>query len=223
MTSENPATKSDDLPRTLGPLAALCVIVGSVIGSGIFLVPAWVAHNVPSVVGIGALWIVGGIFSLAGALTLAELGAMLPRAGGPYVYLREAYGKLPAFLFGWTEFLVIRSGSVATLASAFAIYLSQPQLFPAPRGMNLTVWHCILACGAMLAVAVINVIGTRASGTVQVVGTILKVGALLTMIVLPFVMGKAARFQPLAHVAEGDQCRIPGQVHGGDRGRPVGL
>src|SRR3954463_1469065 len=109
------------LPRTIGATTALCVVVGSVIGSGIFLVPATGALKGPHIAGIGTLWIVGGLFSLAGALTLAELAAMLPRAGGPYVYLREAYGRLPAFLFGWTEFLVIRTGSIATLAAAFGL------------------------------------------------------------------------------------------------------
>ena len=179
------------LPRTLGPTAALCVVVGSTIGSGIFLVPAVVARDVPSVAGIASLWIVGGLFSMAGALTLAELGAMLPKAGGPYVYLREAYGRLPAFLFGWTEFLVIRAGSVATLASAFAIYASQPQLFPAPRGFDPRLWQAMLAVAAMVAVAAINVIGTRASGMVQIVGTAMKLGALGLMMTLPFALGKA--------------------------------
>jgi APA family basic amino acid/polyamine antiporter len=183
---------SETLPRTLGATTALCVVVGSVIGSGIFLVPAVVAKEVPSIAGIVALWIVGGLFSFAGALTLAELAAMLPRAGGPYVYLREAYGRLPAFLFGWTEFLIIRAGSVATLASAFAIYASQPQLFPAPKAIDPRIWQMLLACGAMIAVAVINVVGTRASGWVQVVGTVLKLGALATMMILPFVLGKAS-------------------------------
>jgi len=96
----------------------------------------------------------------------------------------EAYGKLPAFLFGWTEFLIIRAGSVATLAAAFAIYASQPQMFPAPKGWELRLWQMILAVGAMTVVAVINVIGTRASGSVQVVGTVLKLGALGAMMVL---------------------------------------
>lgn len=183
--------KPTDLPRTLGPTAALCVVVGSVIGSGIFLVPARVASNVPSIAGIVSLWVVGGLFSLAGALTIAELGAMVPKAGGPYVFLREAYGRVPAFLFGWTEFLVIRSGSVATLASAFAIYAAQPQLFPSPGGIDPRVWQAILAVGAIAAVTAINVVGTRASGSVQVVGTALKLGALGAMIVLPFAMGRA--------------------------------
>ncbi len=186
------ASRTDDLPKTLGPTAALCVVVGSVIGSGIFLTPAWIASNVPNIAGIAALWIVGGIFSLAGALSLAELSAMLPRAGGPYVYLREAYGKLPAFLFGWTEFLVIRAGSVATLASAFAIYASQDQLFPAPKSMDPKLWLMLLSVLAMTGVAIINVLGTHASGSVQIVGTVLKVGALVAMMVVPFFLGKAS-------------------------------
>lgn len=176
------------LPRVLGPVVALSTIVGSVIGSGIFIVPARVAREVGSFGPIVAAWVVGGLFSLAGALTLAELGAMLPQAGGPYVYLRRAYGSLPAFLFGWTEFLVIRAGSVATLAAAFALYAAQ--LLPAPQGMRHEFWQMTLAVGAMTAVAVVNACGTRLGGGVQVVGTVVKVGALVVMIVLPFVLGK---------------------------------
>jgi len=176
------------LPRVLGPLAALSCIVGSVIGSGIFITPSRIAANVPYVGGIALVWVVGGLFSLAGALTLAELGAMLPQAGGPYVYLREAYGRLPAFLFGWSEFLVIRSGSVATLAVGFALYFTQ--LVPAPAGMRPEVWGTSVAVAAMITVAAINVVGTRVGGGVQVVGTAIKVAALAAMIVLPFVLGE---------------------------------
>src|SRR5207253_3057090 len=105
----------------------------------------------------------------AGALTLAELGVMLPRAGGPYVYLREAYGPLPAFLFGWTEFLVIRAGSMATLAAAFSLYFAQ--LFPAPGGMGPEVWRMTAAVVAIATVGVVNVLGTKVGGSVQVAGT----------------------------------------------------
>ena len=122
------------LPRVLGPVEAFCVVVGSVIGSGIFLVPASVARDVPFVGGIILVWIIGGLFSAAGALTLAELGAMMPHAGGPYVYLRAAYGRLPAFLFGWAEFTVVRTGSMATLAAAFARYFAQ--LVPPPAAID---------------------------------------------------------------------------------------
>ncbi len=180
---------AEKLPRVLGPTEALCVVVGSVIGSGIFIVPASVARNVPFLGGIALVWIIGGLFSMAGALALAELGTMLPSAGGPYVYLREAFGRLPAFLFGWTEFLVIRTGSIATLAAAFGLYFAL--LVPAPGGMAPLAWQTTAAVIAVIAVATINVIGTVGGGRVQVVGTALKVGALAVMMVLPFAMGKA--------------------------------
>jgi APA family basic amino acid/polyamine antiporter len=171
-------------------------VVGSVIGSGIFLVPARIAKDVPYLGGIALVWVVGGLFSMAGSLTLAELAAMLPHAGGPYVYLKEAFGRLPAFLFGWSEFLVIRAGSVATLAAGFALYFAR--LVPAPGGMNPLIWQMAVAVVAMTTVAAINIIGTRVGGGVQVAGTVLKVSALGVMIVLPFVLGKAdpARLEP---------------------------
>ena len=102
--------------------------------------------------------------------------------------LREAFGRLPAFLFGWTELLVIRTGSIATLASAFGLYFAL--LIPAPGGVPPLVWQTSAAVVATILLAVVNVLGTKAGGGVQVVGTVLKVGALTSMIVLPFVLGK---------------------------------
>lgn len=188
---------TESLPRVLGPAAAISVIVGSVIGSGIFLVPAKVAADLPFFSGIALTWIIGGLFTLAGALTLAELGAMLPKAGGLYVYLREAYGPRPAFLFGWTEFLVVRTGSMATLAAAFAQYLTQ--LVPAPAGMSPEIWLMLLAVGAVAAVAITNALGTRLGGGLQVIGTVLKIGTLLALMALPFLLGKAdaGNLQPI--------------------------
>ena len=186
------------LPRVLGPVSALCVVVGSVIGSGIFIVPATVARHVPSTGMIVLVWVVGGLFSAAGALTLAELGGMLPRAGGPYVYLREAYGPLPAFLFGWTEFLVVRTGSMATLAAAFARYFAQ--VWHAPAGIHPLVWQALAAIAAIVAVATINIVGTKVGGSVQVAGTVLKVGALVTLIALPFLIRGQAHLDNLRPV-----------------------
>ena len=185
------------LPRVLGPIAALCVVVGSVIGSGIFMVPADVARATPSIAPIIAVWIIGGIFSTFGALTLAELGAMLPQAGGPYVYLREAYGRLPAFLFGWSEFLINRTGSMATLSTAFSQYFAQ--LVGPPRGMSPEIWQAGAAVTAILMVVVVNVLGTRIGGGLQVVGTVLKVGGVTALIALPFVVGggNVANFSPV--------------------------
>ncbi|GIW89031.1 MAG: amino acid transporter [Isosphaeraceae bacterium] len=195
-----PASQThSQLPRVLGPVAALSTIVGSVIGSGIFIVPARVARELEHFGLIALAWVVGGLFSLAGALTLSELAAMFPRAGGPYVYLREAYGRVPAFLFGWTEFLVVRSGSMATLAAAFALYASQLDVLRPPTGWNPAVWLSGLACLAMVVVAAVNVVGTRWGGALQVLGTVLKVGALLAMIGLAFTSGQAE----LSRVTEG--------------------
>ncbi len=185
------------LPRVLGSTEALAVIVGSVIGSGIFLVPARVAQSIPAIGPIMIAWVLAGLYSLAGALTLAELGAMLPHAGGPYVYLKEAFGSLAGFLFGWTEFLVIRSGSVATLAAAFAMNLAE--VYKAPGGMDPNVWKTLLAVLAMVLVAAINVAGTKKGSALQVVGTALKIGGLGAMIVGPFLLGRAhvSNLQPV--------------------------
>jgi amino acid transporter len=178
------------LPRVLGPVEAFCVVVGSVIGSGIFLVPASVARDVPSIGGIALVWLVGGLFSAAGALTLAELGAMMPHAGGPYVYLRAAYGRIPAFLFGWAEFTVVRTGSMATLAAAFARYFVQ--LVPPPGGIDGRVWQAGAAIAAIATVTTVNVLGTRRGGTLQVVGTVLKVGGVAALMLLPILLGKGS-------------------------------
>ncbi len=181
------ADDAKSLPRVLGPVAAYCVVVGSVIGSGIFIVPARVAHQTPFMGPIVLVWIVGGLFSAAGALTLAELGAMIPRAGGTYVYLREAYGRIPAFLFGWTEFLIMRAGSMATLAAAFALYFTK--ICKAPAGLEVRIWQAIAAVSAIALVSTVNVLGTRLGARLQMAGTAIKVGGVLALIALPFLIG----------------------------------
>jgi APA family basic amino acid/polyamine antiporter len=118
-------TKSEDyrerLPRVLGPWDAVAVVVGSIIGSGIFLKVDAIATAMGSFLPILLIWTLGGIASLGGSLALAELAAMLPHAGGPYVYLSQAYGRLAAFLWGWAEFAIIRTGSLGSLACATVI------------------------------------------------------------------------------------------------------
>jgi amino acid transporter len=185
------------LPRVLGPIQAYCVVVGSVIGSGIFLVPASVAGNVPYMSGIVAVWMIGGLFSGAGALTLAELGAMMPRAGGPYVYIRAAYGTIPAFLFGWTELTVVRAGSMATLAAAFARYFVQ--FVPTLDAINEQVWQGLAAVTVIFVVTVVNITGTRRGSALQVVGTVLKVGGVAALMILPLIIrrGSPSNFEPI--------------------------
>src|SRR5690606_6395109 len=109
------------------------------------------------------------------------------RAGGPYVYLREAYGPIPAFLFGWTEFTVARAGSMATLAAAFSRYFVQ--VAPPPGAINGIVWQAAVAVTAIAIVTTINILSTRNGAGLQVVGTALKVGGLLAIITLPFAVG----------------------------------
>jgi amino acid transporter len=115
----NPATgsKSADLARELGLSASVAIVVGTVIGSGIFRVPSTMMVAVGSPKMVYAAWIVGGLLSFFGALTYAELGAMKPQAGGEYVYVRDAYGPLWGFLYGWTWFAVAKPASIATITS----------------------------------------------------------------------------------------------------------
>jgi basic amino acid/polyamine antiporter, APA family len=169
------SAETTGLRRTLGFTDLIMLTVGTVIGSGIFLVPSVVLRNTGGQTGPAMLvWVVAGVLSLLGALTYAELGAMRPEAGGLYVYIRDAFGPLPAFLYGWTSFFVIASGSLATLAVAFSGYFSQ--IVPMNAGASKA-----LAVTVILVTAVINILGTRKSATVQNLTTGLKVAALVIL------------------------------------------
>ncbi|MEK7401215.1 MAG: amino acid permease, partial [Gemmatimonadota bacterium] len=153
--------------RTLGLRDLIFIVVGTVIGSGIFLTPGSVVQNSGSGGVALVVWAVGGVLSLLGALTFAELGASRPNAGGLYVYMRDAFGPALAFLFGWTMFLVIGSGSLATLAAAFPRYVGVfVTLSPAAEK--------VISILMIAAVAALNVRGTRSSANVQGVATALK-------------------------------------------------
>jgi APA family basic amino acid/polyamine antiporter len=189
------STKSEPvqtLPRTLGAFDAAMVVVGSIIGSGIFLKPGVAAAELPSVGLIFLVWIGVGLISLCGCLALAELAAMLPHAGGPYVYLREAYGRMPAFLWGWTEFWIVRTGSIGALAVATAVYLGQVvELSNAGQEA--------VSIGIVLFLSALNYISTRWTAHMQNLTSIVKVAFLGLIIVLPFVFGKTnpSHLQPL--------------------------
>ena len=180
-------TRADVLPRTLGLRELIVIVVGGVIGSGIFIVPAIVLQFTGADAPLALLiWVIGGVLSLLGALTYGELGAMQPEAGGIYVYLRGGFGPLPAFLYGWTLFLVIGSGAVATLGAAFSGYLGQ--LVP------LTPVTGRIASVLMIAaVAAVNVAGTRGSASMQTWTTLFKVSALLVMSGALVAAGEPAR------------------------------
>ena len=163
-----------ELRRSLGFTDLMLITVGTVIGSGIYLVPSSVLRQTGGSTSLAmSVWAVAGVLSLLGALTYAELGAMKPEAGGLYAYLRDAFGPLPAFLYGWASFLVIASGSIAALAVAFTNYLSPLLPFSVPGP--------VISVIVIAVVAALNVRGTRGSATVQNWTTTAKFGVLLVL------------------------------------------
>ena len=176
-----------ELKRDLGVWAALAIVVGTVIGSGIFRVPQAMILNVGTVPLVFLVWIVGGLLSLAGALTYAELAAAMPGAGGEYVYLTEAYGPLWGFLYSWTQMWVAKSGSIATLATAFFEYTAH--FVPQFEQVWFTVGPFSVKYGQMFALVLIlllggvNYLGVRIGGDVQVAVTAVKI-ALIAFIIL---------------------------------------
>jgi amino acid transporter len=170
------------------------VVVGTVIGSGVFKKPQAVAEHVPHF-GLAALvWVLGGVLVLLGALAYAEVAVILPRAGGNYVFLREAYGRLAGFLWGWVDFCIIRSASLAALATIFTESLhdilqneSFQQAVGLPAGTHLGFWpQRFLTVSVLAVLALVNVRGVRWGGLVQLVITIVKVGSLVAIALLPF-------------------------------------
>jgi APA family basic amino acid/polyamine antiporter len=157
--------------RRIGPFSGTMMVVGGIIGSGIFLNPALVAERVRTAELALAVWILGGAIALIGAMVFAELGARRPVAGGGYAYLRDAYGRLPAFLYAWTLLLVIATGAIAAVAVTFASYMGS--LFGLSSGGRLS-----LAIGAILLLSAINYVGVKPGAMTQNVLTVLKLGAL---------------------------------------------
>lgn len=202
--SELQAPGALELKRELGLATAISIVVGTVIGSGIFLVPKAMIQQVGSPELVFAVWIFGGLLSLFGALTYAELAAALPGSGGEYVYLREAYGPFIAFLYGWTQTWVAKSASVATLATAFFYYLANflPSLDQilyswnvplGPGGGPLEVrWGQLLAMAVILLLGVVNYAGVKSGGALQLSVTILKVALLVGLIAAGLVAGVTA-------------------------------
>ncbi len=182
--------QTHELRRDLGLWTAVAIVVGTVIGSGIFLVPKTMIQRVGSVEMVFVVWVFGGLLSLAGALTYAELAAAMAEAGGEYVYLREAYGPVFGFLYGWTQLLVAKSGSIATLATGFFLYLAN--FYPALEGtlfqlgpLNVKTGQ-VAAIGVILGLAALNYFGVRFGGGVQVATTVIKVGCIIAIFIVGF-------------------------------------
>jgi len=170
------------------------LVVGGIVGAGIFLNPAVVAQRVPSSALAVGVWVLGGAVALAGAFVFAELGARRPLAGGGYVYLRDAFGPLPAFLYGWTQMLVINSGGIAAVSVTFASYSAslagadQQVIVPA-------------AVGAIVVLSAVNYLGIKPGSVVQNVFTVLKLAALGGLIVAGLMLSRGTSVAPVATTA----------------------
>ncbi len=168
------------LPRHLGAFSAGAVVVGSTIGSGIFRTPAVIAERVESIAAFAAVWIGGAVIALCGALTYAELSSMMPRTGGIYVYLREAFGRLTAFLFGWAELLVLRPAAYGAIAITSADYAWRLVGADGSEVVALGASRTQLGAAVLIAiVAAANIRGVRLGAAIQNVSTVLKIAALL--------------------------------------------
>jgi amino acid transporter len=178
-----PATDKLSLERKLGLLSAIAVLVGSTIGTGIFRSPAGVARNVPDQSLYLTMWAMGGFFSLCGALTLAEIATLYPKTGGVFVYLREGWGRLPAFLFGWSQLVVIRASALGAISTVFAEY------FLRLLGVQNDLLTRVVAASAILTVALFNHFGVSLGALVQNVTTGAKYIALVVLVLAAFLMG----------------------------------
>ncbi|HEX6434927.1 MAG TPA: amino acid permease, partial [Gemmatimonadales bacterium] len=179
------------LPRHLGLWSAVAVLIGSTIGSGIFRVPATVAERLQYPGPVLLAWVLGGIIALFGALTLAELAGALPRSGGVFAYILEAFGPLPAFLFGWSELTVIRASALGAIATIFAEYLGR---FIALTAMEVR-W---VAAAAVVTVGALNYVGVNRAAVLMNLSTVAKYAALAVLVILAFTVGdgSSAHFSP---------------------------
>jgi APA family basic amino acid/polyamine antiporter len=192
-------SQPDQLERRLSLFDATMIIVGNIIGVGIFTTTGLIADALTQPILIVAVWLLGGMLTLCGALTYAELGAALPRAGGEYVFVREAYGPLVGFLNGWTYFSVVNPGSIAALAIGLSFNVQR--FWPnVPLGSDLfrvqLAWmswglSCgqVLAVGVILAFSAINYCGLRAGSLAQNILTLAKLLAILAIVVLGLLFG----------------------------------
>ncbi len=190
---------STELRRVIGFWGGTAFIVGVTIGSGIFRKPPTIAGLIPNPLVIMALWVAFGLISICGALTLAELSSLLPRAGGVYVYLRHAYGDAIAFVFGWLYVLVTTPATVGALATVFAEFLLNLAGVPA-AGFKIQA----IAIGAIVTLTIANILGAKVGAALGTVLTFIKVGALLAIILGVFLLGHGS----FSHLTGGP---VPGE------------
>ncbi len=164
------------------------MLIGSTIGSGIFRSPAGIADKLPGPLPLMAVWIAGGLFALCGALTLAELSGAFPQTGGVYVLIREGWGRMPAFLFGWAELVLIRAASLGAISTTFAEYFLRVLKYD-PSQAPYSDWVHYVAAVAIAVTAIFNYVGLRWGSLVQNLTTLAKYGGLLFIILLAFTLG----------------------------------
>jgi APA family basic amino acid/polyamine antiporter len=228
MKSDNPRNpthnpEEETQNRSIGFWPATAIIVGSIIGSGIFMKPAVMAAQVASPVWLSLTWIIAGLFSLFGALIYAELGAMFPRTGGLYIYFKYMYGDFVAFLYGWGAFAVINSASVAAISFVCAQYADYFLHLPRLPVTTEQAWVChipllgnlyplqnlgvkMLAIGLVLGLTFLNYLSARAGNVLQVVTTFIKVGVIVLLVLGIFFSGNGSAqhlIAPAVHPKEG--------------------
>ena len=175
----------DALPRRLGLWSAVTIVIGITIGSGIFRSPAGIANRLPGPGAMLAVWVVGGILAMCGALSLAEVASSYPKTGGIYVFLREGWGRLPAFLFGWAELVIIRAAAIGAIAITFAEYFLRVLGFD-PLVAPYDTYARYTAAAAIVLTSIFNIVGIRWSALVTGATTLAKYGGLLFVVLLAF-------------------------------------
>ncbi len=183
-----PPSPAPTLQRRIGLWSAIAVVIGSTIGSGIFRSPAGIADKLPGPLPMLSVWVMGGIFALCGALTLAEVASALPQTGGIYVFVRDGWGRLPAFLLGWGQLVMIRAASLGAIAITFSEYLHRV-LGIDPVAPEHMMQVRVGAAIAILLTGTFNILGVRLGSAVTNLTTVAKYGGLSFIILVAFVIG----------------------------------
>ena len=202
MTPALAPTPAPTLRRQLGLWSAVAVLIGTTIGSGIFRSPAGIAAKLPGPLPLMSVWVAGGLVAICGALTLAEIAGVYPETGGLYVYIRQGWGRMPAFLFGWSEFVVIRAASMGAVSITFAEYALRVRGYD-PLVAPYSDYAHYVAAAAIALTSLFNIVGVRWGSLVQNVTTLAKYGGLAFIILLAFAIGlpkTGGHFTPAAPV-----------------------
>src|SRR5688500_1856 len=175
-----------ELVRRLGLWSAVGIVIGVTIGSGIFRTPAVIAMRVPDPLLMLSVWLAGGLISLCGALSVAELAASLPQTGGWYVYLREGWGRLAGFLFGWAELVLIRASAAGAISTVFSEYFLRSLGYD-PAANEATTDY--VAAGAIVVAGLTNIRGVQLGAMIAGASTVAKFGALAFLVLAAFLLG----------------------------------